>query len=1214
MATELDKTIFTPEDFGIASSSLNTSDPAIFREEDFAVKTEDDYLTEDSFLADAKLLADYLPVLPPDGGGASYMESIQGQPVVGGRQIGLDEMQAGMEAARESYAPSDLEYTKGMMDAIGQIQWNLPDLGLTAMGVSDWPEEAQMALIRTMQIYDDVPTEARHYLRAAEGIASDPSTYIGFGFFAQALKNIALKGGAVSLIKSLVSKPVLGATAVAAIEGGAYTAADDFARQGIENKGDFSKTDTTRLAKATGVGTGFGGGIGFFLSKVLGPSVVKKVTNEPDNLLDAPTDAVDVDTLEALPQTTDIDVDSLEALPQSNDIDVDALEDLPQLDDIVNTPVDLPPAVVDEPLSGELLDDGTGTNVSTNAQRGALDEGIEQPVNGDVDSLDNAEVIGESGIGEDWRHMYEGEQTFNTDRLETLDDVKAFIESSSAHWENVRLRDVDGNPDGVETLESARAKASDEAEKLKEETGGDISEILEQYKDDNVELQKIRHRTQALRQLNLSLGERVLELAEKQKHGGGLLHEEAAEFVEKTGLFANTMELTKLASREFSRGLGNYRMIMKGDPTLMEGLRTGQAFGDIGTLAETILSMTSAGKGKINLKGLKEATNKIKDPTFLDEVIRLRSAMMLSGPSTIEAAGLSNMAKLWTEPFVEWVGHLGRGSAKKKARVRAIAQYAGNRRFFFSSWKQAAKAWKNGQHITDPFITKVENQTDNSLANMSWARRNLYERGVNFAHLALLFLDEGIKSNRARSLIYADTFSEAAEQGLATKGDAFEALLQKNLDAKIDKNGMLRDAEILREIRETTYTSDLEGTVGKAVTAIANLGGGWGRLIAVPFIRAPINIVSESLMYIPGTKIFSAKQKNIMTKGSPIAKAKLKARKQLGTAAVLGIYYAAEEDLITGSGPADYKLRADWKAMGYEPNSIRVGDEWVSYAKLGPIGLLIGLVADVNWITKKDLSGTNVVDATSEVLAASIFAVTNNVLNKAYFSSVSGLMDGLQSPDTLGTKLQSWFLSFTPNVLNQMNSDLELKEATSMMEKLQRRIPIWSESLGNQYDLYGRVITKPAHDIPVYGYMFKNREIVKDAVAEEVYQLGNGLDKAILAKPSYALGVTNTDFREVYDYGESESVYAKYNRIIGETRDPNTGLDLHSALESFINSPDYRLLPNSTLGDITPPKVAVIKKIVNGYRRMALVELSRISPAYTQEQNARFERIEDIFQ
>ena len=334
MATELEETIFTPEDFDTTASSFNTDVQKVFTPEDFAVKTEDDYLTDDSFLADAKLLADYLPVLPPDGGGASYMESIQGIPVVGQRQLGLDEIEAGLQAARENYAPSDLEYTEGMMDTIGQIQWNLPDLGLTAMGVSDWPEEAQMALIRTMQIYDDVPTEARHYLRAAKGIASDPSTYVGFSFFAQALKNIALKGGAVSLIKSLVSKPVLGATAVAAIEGGAYTAADDFARQGIENKGDFSKTDTTRLAKATGVGTGFGGGIGFFLSKVLGPAVVKQTASEPENLLDAPADAVDVDTLEALPQSNEIDLDSLEALPQSNDIDVDALEELPQLDEI----------------------------------------------------------------------------------------------------------------------------------------------------------------------------------------------------------------------------------------------------------------------------------------------------------------------------------------------------------------------------------------------------------------------------------------------------------------------------------------------------------------------------------------------------------------------------------------------------------------------------------------------------------------------------------------------------------------------------------------------------------------------------------------------------------------------------------------------------------------------------------------------------------------
>ncbi len=1166
---------FTSEGLTPEGEEVQAPKPVGFTSEGLSSKTEDDYVVDPAFIADAKTLAPFLNFMEKNKGASQYLASIQGKPIIGNNGPSLTEMEEGMAAAEEAYVPEDTDFSKGAMDAAGNVQWNWTRLGITAADVSNWPEEAQMALIRTMKTYDDVPFEKRHAWRAVKGVLSDPTTYIGFGIFAKAMSKVALKGGAATLLKSFMSKPVLTGTAVAATEGFVYTGADNAFRQAIDNQGDFSKVDITEVSKNAAIGGGVGFGIGYFLSKVLGPRASTRTTTEV-------TEGVEVSRLDG------------EGLPANASEELDALTNAP--------------AVKDEPIQGELLDDGSGTGMTTTTKQG------DTPVDGDVHSLDNAEAMPEASVGEDWMHMYEGRETFNTDRIETLDDVKAFVESASAHWEKKRLSDADMNPDGVETLASARIKADEEAQLLKEETGGDISEILEQYKDDHAELQKIRHRAQALRRLNVSLGERVLELAEKQQDGGGLLHEEAAEFIEKAALFTNTMELTKLASREFSRGLGNYRMIMKADPTLMEGLKTGQAAGDVGALAKTILSMTSAGKGKLNLKGMKKATDKMKDPTFLQELIRFRSAMMLSAPSTIEAAGLSNMAKLWTEPFVEWVGHLGRGSAKKKARMRAIAQYAGNRRFFFDSWKQAAKAWKNGQHITDPFVTKVENQTDKSLANMSWLRRNVWERGVHGAHLALLFLDEGIKSNRARSLIYAETFTEAVEKGIAPKGPEFEALLQHNLDAKIDQNGMLRDKEIMREIRETTYTSDLEGRVGTVINNLADLGGGWGRLIVVPFIRAPINIVSESMMYIPGSKMFSAKQQNIMKSGSSVAKAKLKARKQLGTAAVIGLWYAAEEEMITGSGPADYKLRADWKAMGYEPNSIRIGDQWVSYAKLGPVGLLMGLVADLNWITKKDLSGTNMSEAVTEVLAASVYAVTNNVLNKAYFSSVSGLMDGLQNPDTLGTEINSWFLSFTPNILNQMNSDLDVKEASSFMEKLQRRIPEWSESLGNQYDFYGRVITKPAHDIPFYGYMFKNREVVKDPVAEQIYKLGEGLDRAILNKPPYGLGVTNTDYRDVYDYGETESVYAKYNRTIGEMKDPVTGDTMYKALEHLMASSDYRHAPHSTEGDITPPKVKMIQAVVNDYRNMAKEKLHQSSHAFRQKQRERGDRIDSIFQ
>ena len=205
---------------------------------------------------------------------------------------------------------------------------------------------------------------------------------------------------------------------------------------------------------------------------------------------------------------------------------------------------------------------------------------------------------------------------------------------------------------------------------------------MDKFKDDANELRQIRYRAQTLRKINLTLGERVWALADKQVNGVGLLKAEQVELVEKSSLFANTMELTKLTSREFSRGLGNFRMIMKGDPDLLAGLGSGKTNMDIDLLAKTVISMTNASKtkkGAINLRSLKKATSKLSDPTFMTELIRFRSAMMLSGPSTIEAAAISNFSKMWTEPFVEWWGHLGRGDAKKVARRRAWAQYAGNR-------------------------------------------------------------------------------------------------------------------------------------------------------------------------------------------------------------------------------------------------------------------------------------------------------------------------------------------------------------------------------------------------------------------------------------------------------------------------------------------------------------------------------------------------------
>ena len=1170
------------------------SPPVLRTLEPFKARTEEEWLTDPELVQLGRTLSPVRNVVDRNAGAKEYLNETldySNVPLVQ-KMLEFPETQEAMQAANEGYEYTDLDYAQGALDTVGQMKWNLPDLGLTALGFSEWSDEQQIALIRSLEIYDSMPTQLRHIGRALGGVATDPSSYIGIGAIANIISKIGVKSGAKVALSHLLNNTAKGAAIVGTVEGGLYTGLDNAANQHIQNQADTSKFDFAENAKATGIGMGAGGFLGGFLGKIFGGKVPEGITDEAE---DIPLEDV---------------VQRLEAEGEVPPTDRAA-------DDIIDE---------DAPIQGELLDDGTGTGV---VHRQQPSESTEEFVDGALHSEGNARLLDDNPVGDDWSHMYNGEQTFNIDRIETLDDAKDFVEAASSQWEKTRLNQADPNPDGVETLVAVKQKAYEAADELLEETGMDISGILNKFKDDHSELQQIRARAQAMRMLNVKLAEKVFTLAEKQ-HNTGLSKDEAQEFLEHAGLFSQVMELTKLTSREFSRGLGNYRLIVKGDGKLLQGLANKEAMGDVEALSKTILSMTNAGKIKRGKAGvdlsslsskergavIKQMRKELKESRYkkvMSEIIRFRSAMMLSGPSTIEAAAFSNFSKLWGEPFWEWAGHIGVGTEKKQARTRALAQYAGTRRFFFDSWKQAATAWKTGQHITDPFITKIEGQLDGNLQNRSWLRRNVWERGVNAAHLALLFLDEGIKANRSRALVYADTVVEAQKAGLAVKSPEFETLLQQNILAKFDGNGKLRDNEILREVREATYTSELEGLVGEMFTKVANAGGGMGRLIAVPFIRAPINIVSESLMYMPIPPSWTARQDNIMKYGSPIAKQKLKARKALGAAAIGGIYWAAEEDLITGSGPSDYKLREAWKQAGHQPYSIRVGDEWVSYAKLGPMSILMGTVADINAMMRMDTSGTNIEDAALGYMGAVQHSLVQNLLNKAYFSSINQLMDGLQDPDALVSYGQNIVASFTPNLLSQMNADENVREANTILEKIQRRIPIISEKLGKQYDFYGREILKPRHDIPVYGYMFKNNAVVSDKVADEVYALSNTMDRAILQKMPYTIGLSQTDFRDVYDFGESESVYAKLNRFVGEVRDPNTGDSLHKALSKLVKSDDYRHAPHSDFADITPPKARMIQAVVNAYRSMAKEKLHNESRAYRTSLREKGERLEQVF-
>ena len=144
------------------------------------------------------------------------------------------------------------------------------------------------------------------------------------------------------------------------------------------------------------------------------------------------------------------------------------------------------------------------------------------------------------------------------------------------------------------------------------------------------------------------------------------------------------------------------------------------------------------------------------------------------------------------------------------------------------------------------------------------------------------------------------------------------------------------------------------GPIGQAVTKLRDLTPG-GKFI-LPFLKTPANILKAAIDYSPAgfakTAIRSAGGR---LEGGELADAL--AKNTLGTALTATVLYHALEGNITGGGPTSPNDRKSLEAAGWQPYSFKVGNRFVSYRKIEPIGTVMSLAADVAEGIKKGSAG-----------------------------------------------------------------------------------------------------------------------------------------------------------------------------------------------------------------------------------------------------------------
>jgi len=860
---------------------------------------------------------------------------------------------------------------------------------------------------------------------------------------------------------------------------------------------------------------------------------------------------------------------------------------------------------------------------------------------------------GESKANDPKPSIYEEGNTrampYNVDRMSTSKDVQNLVLERAEKY-------LDENPRDSQTLEMVAEEGKVAAKELAESTGGDFNSIIKLLKGDLDAQRAITARIKSTRDLHAWTFGELKRLAYKHADTGiegGLSRKEIVELLKVVEMTNALTPLTLKQSQSASQVLGSRRAMAIADDTLIRG-----GFVDdvqntaekaLEAEAETILPVIDAqgmlaienGNGPIVVdKLVKDIINglesgKIKGPKeirdllepsrwkkIVAEVNRVRAGSMLGGISTMTLAAVSNHFQMIYQPALEYVSRHNFGLTKASraskmedalARTRALAQYSGNMQYYKQGWKTAMKAVKMGVHISDPSVTHLESSAHQAGNQFKSKKRIIYENVTGYAHTVLMALDEQHKFTRAHSLAFADAVVEAKRLELTAKeqgktsfkvgSEEYTKFIEKEIASKFDESGRVIDEAIMREVRMETFTEELVGPVGSLVNGIARMGGGVGAFV-LPFRRAPVNSISYALQYAPLpeliTKHISAKQKQILASGDKVQIAKLRARKKVGAMAIAYLWYTAESNELTGGGPSDWKMRKAWELAGNKPYTINIGGIPVPYEKIEPFSTIMGSVANAHYIWK--MNPEKYQDGTASILEAIQMSVTHSILNKAYFQSINDWMKMLTGEDNKTTSvIYGAVTSFVPNMSNQMNRDPNVREATSLMEQVQRKLAGWSDELGAQYDVTGQPMLKPND-----GWnLFKTPDVRADTqsvaktVFQEIFDLRIVQDKeGLLGEPPRNLSAGRVDYREIYDRGEKESVYAKYNRFIGETE--IRGESLESALYTLITSDKYMELQKSPYLDVNSPHVALLAKVVKRYRDKAKIRLLKESPIFEQ--------------
>lgn len=231
---------------------------------------------------------------------------------------------------------------------------------------------------------------------------------------------------------------------------------------------------------------------------------------------------------------------------------------------------------------------------------------------------------------------------------------------------------------------------------------------------------------------------------------------------------------------------------------------------------------------------------------------------------------------------------------------------------------------------------------------------------------------------------------------------------------------------------------------GKLLSAIDEMTSAVYKLRSVPgfkwfirFVQTPMNILKQGIEYSPagGATLFGAEDK-----------AEQAGKAMIGSMVFAAGAWLAANNKTTWAAPTSNKEKSEFYEAGLQPYSVRIGDQWVSYSKLGPLSYPLAMASALHYFTKESPNALS--DSEMDKVVDAMTGIMRFFSDQSYMQGLGDLVGFARGEKTKAftsvptqliplSSLQGWVNSIMDPLKRKAESGLSIE---SVIDQIQMKI------------------------------------------------------------------------------------------------------------------------------------------------------------------------------